>query len=98
MNTENAAVMTAAVEAIRQVLHHTGREPAALEPGRLHSADIGLDSLDLAQTGVLLERLPWLDPVRTLTSGVVRPAVRTVVDLVGIHRQYVLLRASPGRS
>jgi acyl carrier protein len=98
MNTENDAVMTAVVDAIRQVLHDTGRETAAVEPGRLLSADIGLDSLDLAQTVVLLERSLGVDPFRVPTSGAVRPAVRTVADLVGIYRQSVASRPSPGRS
>jgi acyl carrier protein len=94
-------VMSAVVTAIRQVLHDTGREPAAMEPGMLLAADIGLDSLDLAQTIVLLERSlgvdPFRVPVRTPVEGTVRPAIRTVADLVGIYGQAISGRTSPDR-
>jgi acyl carrier protein len=94
-------VMSAVVAAIRQVLHDTGREPAAVEPGMLLAADIGLDSLDLAQTIVLLERSlgvdPFRAPVRAPNKGTARPAIRTVADLVGIYRQDAPLRPSPGQ-
>ena len=98
--------MTAAiVAAIRQVLHDTGREPAAVEPRMLLAADIGLDSLDLAQTIVLLERSLGMDPFRTparapvegTAEGTVRPAIRTVADLVGIYGQSAPSRPSAGQ-
>jgi acyl carrier protein len=101
MTSASDTVMSAVVAAIRQVLHDTGREPAAVEPGMLLAADIGLDSLDLAQTIVLLERSlgvdPFRAPVRAVVEGAVRPAIRTVADLVGIYGQAISVRTSPGR-
>jgi len=94
-------VMSAVVAAIRQVLRDTGREPAAVELGMLLAADIGLDSLDLAQTIVLLERSlgvdPFRAPVRAPVEGTVRPAIRTVADLAGIYGQAISGRISPDR-
>jgi acyl carrier protein len=94
-------VTSAVVAAIRQVLHDTGREPAAVEPGMLLAADIGLDSLDLAQSIVLLERSlgvdPFRAPVRAPGEGTVRPAIRTVADLVGIYGLAISGRTSRGR-
>jgi acyl carrier protein len=94
-------ITAAIVAAIRQVLHDTGREPAAVEPGMLLTADIGLDSLDLAQTIVLLERSlgvdPFRAPVRAPVDGTARPAIRTVADLVGIYGQSISGRLSPDR-
>ena len=91
MNSASDPVTSAVVAAIRQVLHDTGRAPAAVEPGMLLAADIGLDSLDLAQAIVLLERSlgvdPFRAPVRAPVAGSVRPAIRTVADLVGIYAQ-----------
>jgi acyl carrier protein len=101
MTSGSDTVMSAVVAAIRQVLHDTGREPAAVEPGMLLAADIGLDSLDLAQTIVLLERSlgvdPFRAPVRAPVEGTVRPAIRTVADLVGIYGQAISGRTSPDR-
>lgn len=101
MTSASDTVMSAVVAAIRQVLHDTGREPAAVEPGMLLAADIGLDSLDLAQTIVLLERSLGVDPFRAPAQapnkGTARPAIRTVADLVGIYRQYAPLQPSPGQ-
>ncbi len=101
MTSASDTVMSAVVAAIRQVLHDTGREPAAVEPGMLLAADIGLDSLDLAQTIVLLERSlgvdPFRAPVRAPVEGTTRPAIRTVADLVGIYGQAISGRASPDR-
>jgi acyl carrier protein len=91
------AVTSAVVSAIRQVLRDTGREPAAVEPGMVLTADIGLDSLDLAQTIVLLERSLGVDPFRAPAAGSVRPAIRTVADLVGMYRHSVPSRPSSER-
>ena len=63
----------------------TSREAKAIEPTMLLSADLGLDSLDLAQTIVLLERSLGIDPFRT-ASGT-RPAIRSVADLVAVYTQ-----------
>ena len=101
MMSASEPVMSAVVAAIRQVLHDTGRDPAALEPGMLLAADIGLDSLDLAQTIVLLERSlgvdPFRAPVRAPVEGTVRPVIRTVADLVGIYGQAISGRTPPDR-
>ena len=105
MSVENDPITAAVVAAIRQVLHDTGREPAAVEPQMLLVADIGLDSLDLAQTVVLLERSLGVDPFRAPAQGpnkgpnkgTVRPAIRTVADLVGNYRPFAPFRTSPGQ-
>jgi len=102
MSSEADPITSAIVAAIRQVLRDTGREPAVVQLPMLLAADIGLDSLDLAQTIVLLERSlgvdPFRAPVRALVEGTVRPAIRTVADLVGIYGQAISGRTSPDRS
>ena len=101
MTIEPDPITAAIVAAIRQVLHDTGRAPDAVEPQMLLVGDIGLDSLDLAQTVVLLERSLGVDPFRTPArapvEGTVRPAIRTVADLVGIYSQFAPVRHSPGQ-
>jgi acyl carrier protein len=73
--------------AVRQVLHDTGREARPVEPQMLLGADLGLDSLDLAQTIVLLERALGVDPFRTGAAGPDRPPIRTVADLAAAYRR-----------
>ena len=73
--------------AIRTVLRDTGREPRAIEPAMLLVADLGLDSLDLAQAIVLLERSLGVDPFRDAVAAKPRPSVRTVSDLIAIYTQ-----------
>jgi acyl carrier protein len=51
----------------------------------LLAADLGLDSLDLAQTIVLLERSLGIDPFRQAPPSGGRPAIRTVADLISIY-------------
>jgi len=97
MTVETDSITAAVVAAIRQVLRDTGREPAAVEPQMLLVTDIGLDSLDLAQTVVLLERSLGVDPFRAPVEGTVRPAIRTVADLAGIYGQFAPSRPSPGQ-
>jgi acyl carrier protein len=97
MTVETDSITAAVVAAIRQVLHDTGREPAAVESKMLLVADIGLDSLDLAQTIVLLERSLGVDPFRAPAAGTIRPAIRTVADLVGVYRQSAPSQPSPGQ-
>jgi len=75
----------AVAAAIRTVLHDTGRDAVPIEPQLLLAADIGLDSLDLAQTIVLLERSLGVDPFRNPVAGSSRPVIRTVSDLVSIY-------------
>lgn len=69
--------------AIRTVLHDTGRSARDVDPGMLLAADLGLDSLDLAQTIVLLERSLGVDPFRAPSGS--RPAIRTVGDLIAVY-------------
>ena len=105
MTFEPDPITAAIVAAIRQVLHDTGREATAVEPRMLLAADIGLDSLDLAQTIVLLERSLGVDPFRAparapvegTVEGTVRPAIRTVADLVGIYGHSAPSRPSAGQ-
>ena len=77
-------VTEAVTSAIRSVLRDTGRDAKPLEPTMLLAADIGLDSLDLAQTIVLLERSLGIDPFRSASTS---RTVRTVSDLVLIYDQ-----------
>ncbi len=70
--------------AIRTVLHDTGRKAPDISPQSLLAADLGLDSLDLAQTIVLLERSLGVDPFRGASAGP-RPSIRTVSDLIAIY-------------
>jgi len=51
----------------------------------LLATDLGLDSLDLAQTIVLLERSLGVDPFRSPSGS--RPAIRTVGDLISIYTE-----------
>ena len=71
--------------AIEQVLRDTAREVRSIEPGMRLAADIGLDSLDLAQTIVLLERALGVDPFRQAAADAPRPTLRTVSDLITIY-------------
>jgi acyl carrier protein len=78
-------------DAIRQVLRDTGRETGAIAPTARLAGDLGLDSLDLAQTIVLLERSLGVDPFRDAVAAA-RPSVRTVSDLVVIYTQHLSSR------
>jgi acyl carrier protein len=53
----------------------------------LLSSDLGLDSLDLAQTIVLLERSLGVDPFRAASGS--RPSIRSVADLIMIYESAV---------
>ena len=81
----NSSVSAAVTVAIRTVLHDTGRDATSIEPSMLLSADLGLDSLDLAQTIVLLERSLGIDPFRSAPTTGPRPPIRTVSDLISIY-------------
>ena len=76
--------------AIRTVLHDTGRDAKDVAPSMLLSSDLGLDSLDLAQTIVLLERSLGIDPFRSASTS---RTVRTVSDLVAIYETALASRA-----
>lgn len=80
-----AAVADAVAASIRTVLHDTGRDVKSLAAESLLSRDLGLDSLDLAQTIVLLERSLGVDPFRAPAEN--RPAIRTVADLIAIYTE-----------
>ncbi|MFM8378534.1 MAG: acyl carrier protein [Planctomycetia bacterium] len=74
------------IAAIRTVLHDTGRDAKQISPEMLLATDLGLDSLDLAQTIVLLERSLGVDPFRASAPAMApRPPIRTVSDLVAIY-------------
>ncbi len=78
--------LDAIIAAIRTVLRDTGREAKEIAPGMLLATDLGLDSLDLAQTIVLLERSLGVDPFRAAAPATApRPPIRTVSDLVAIY-------------
>ena len=79
MKSPSDPLLEAIAVAIRQVLRDTGREARPVEPGMSLAADLGLDSLDLAQTIVLLERVP----------------VRTVADLAAAYRRPAAAGNSP---
>ena len=78
-------VSDAVVAAIKAVLRDTGRDNRDVAPAMLLAADIGLDSLDLAQTIVLLERSLGIDPFRVAPATGQRPPLRTVSDLIAIY-------------
>jgi len=94
--TSTTSIPDAIVAAIAQVLHDTGREPSVVEPRMLLAADLGLDSLDLAQMIVLLERSLGVDPFRAPPPGAARPAVRAVADLIAIYSQPAKPRSGGG--
>lgn len=79
------SIPDAVVAAITSVLRDTGRDGRAISPTSLLAAEIGLDSLDLAQTIVLLERSLGIDPFRTAPVAGPRPTIRTVSDLIAIY-------------
>jgi len=76
-------VTDAVKTAIAAVLRDTGRDTKPVEPAMLLAADLGLDSLDLAQTIVLLERSLGIDPFRLAATS---RSVRTVSDLITIYQ------------
>jgi acyl carrier protein len=85
MSSSLTSVPEAIAAAIRTVLHDTGRDATSVEPTLLLASDLGLDSLDLAQTIVLLERSLGIDPFRQAPAAGGRPAIRTVADLIAIY-------------
>ena len=93
MTVEIDSITAAVVAAIRQVLRDTGREPAAVEPQMLLVADIGLDSLDLAQIIVLLERSLGVDPFRDAMGSAPHPPIRTVDHLVALYAATLAARS-----
>ena len=88
-STVPSDVFAAVSAAIASVLRDTGRTPRLLEPAALLAKDVGLDSLDLAQTVVILERTLSVDPFRTAPAEGGRPAIRTVGDLVSLYERAI---------
>jgi len=95
MKSPSDPLLEAIAVAIRQVLRDTGREARPVEPGMSLAADLGLDSLDLAQTIVLLERDLGSDPFRAAAAGPERVPVRTVADLAAAYRRPAAAGNSP---
>jgi acyl carrier protein len=89
-----ASVPDAIATAIRTVLYDTGRSAREVESSMLLATDLGLDSLDLAQTIVLLERSLGVDPFRA-AAATPRPTIRTVSDLVSIYTTALATPPSP---
>jgi acyl carrier protein len=88
----------AVVAAIQTVLRDSGRSAGPVEPSMLLAADLGLDSLDLAQTIVLLERALNVDPFRERAGAATaagRPRLRTVSDLIEIYTHALELPPPP---
>lgn len=81
----------AVITAIQSVLRDTGRDTTPLAATMLLASDIGLDSLDLAQTIVLLERALGVDPFRSASTS---RTVRTLSDLVSIYDQALATHSS----
>jgi len=80
----NELVASAVCDAILRVLRESGRDPGRkLESATRLVDDLGLDSLDLAQTVVLLERSLGVDPFRQEVME--QPSLRTVGDLISIY-------------
>ena len=69
-------------EAILAVYRDTARPPRDTPGSALLGGDLGLDSLDLAQAIVLLERSLGIDPFRSASTP---RTVRTVADLISIY-------------
>lgn len=87
--SDSDTVIAAEIDtAIRTVLRDTGREVDALVPESRLGADLGLDSLDLAQTVVLLERSLGVDPFRAPATA----PVRTIADLRSLYARVHSLR------
>lgn len=85
MNRTSDGVRSAVAAAIGQVLRDTGRPVRVVEPTMLLSADLGLDSLDLAQAVVLLERSLGFDPFRGPAPAGGPAVLRTVADLAAVY-------------
>ena len=80
-------------EAILAVYRDTGRPPRDTPATALLGGDLGLDSLDLAQIIVLLERSLGVDPFRDARATAPLPAIRTVDHLVTLYAAAVAGRS-----
>lgn len=79
-------------EAILAVYRDTGRSLRETPASAILGKDLGLDSLDLAQVIVLLERALGVDPFRDPQAGAPLPPIRTVDDLVSLYSAAVAER------
>jgi acyl carrier protein len=94
INGETRDVAAAVREAILAVYRDTGRPPRDTPAGAILGGDLGLDSLDLAQIIVLLERSLGVDPFREARSSSPHPPLRTVEHLVTLYAAAIADRAS----
>jgi len=77
------SVAAAVNAAIQTVYIDTGRPRRDITPASLLGSELGLDSLDLAQVIVLLERSLGVDPFRSSRTGL--PPIRSVEHLITIY-------------
>ncbi|MFM7075546.1 MAG: phosphopantetheine-binding protein [Planctomycetaceae bacterium] len=93
MTPSDRDVPAAVRAAIDAVYRDTGRPRREVPAAALLGADLGLDSLDLAQIVVLLERDLGVDPFRDPSPTAPRVPLRTVEHLVAAYR--AALAAAP---
>ena len=89
----SASVFAAVDAAIESVYRDAGRPRCEVTPGALLGGELGLDSLDLAQVVVLLERSLGVDPFRTGRAGAT--PIRTVENLISIYAAELATPAVP---
>ena len=80
-------------EAILVVYRDTVRPPRDTPGSALLGSDLGLDSLDLAQIIVLLERSLGVDPFRDARGSAPHPPTRTVDHLVALYAATLAARS-----
>ena len=80
-------------EAILAVYRDTVRPPRDTPGSALLGSDLGLDSLDLAQIIVLLERSLGVDPFRDARGSAPHPPIRTVDHLVALYAATLAARS-----
>ena len=80
-------------EAILVVYRDTVRPPRDTPGSALLGSDLGLDSLDLAQIIVLLERSLGVDPFRDARGSAPRPPIRTFDHLVALYAATLAARS-----
>lgn len=84
-NPAERTVLAAVRSAVESVYRDTARPQREIVSDALLGADLGLDSLDMAQVVVLLERSLGVDPFRDRASVVSAGPVRTVGHLVSLY-------------
>ena len=91
----SGSVFAAIRAAVESVYRDTARPVRGCEEKSLLGADLGLDSLDMAQVVVLLERSLGVDPFRDHARTAAAGPVRTVADLVSIYSAALAPAAEP---